>query len=217
MHQSGPVGILDSVHFLLAMEPSLNACLMKDRPSALPDTSSRKGKDLSSSNRSSRWTPPPPGWTKINVDGSFLQETGAAGLGVIARDSSGGVLFTAWRTIHRCADAAEAEAIACAEGLALAVRYSPGSIILESDCARLVKTLQEKEDRSEIGFIVADAKKQAQLLADWRVAQVKREGNSVAHELAQLARRVNVNTEVPLGAAPACVLPLIASDCNHLA
>jgi hypothetical protein len=68
------------------------------------------------------------------------------------------------------------------------VRYSPDSIILESDCARLVKTLQEKQDRSEIRFIMADAKKQAQLLADWRVAQVKREGNSVPHELAQLAR-----------------------------
>jgi hypothetical protein len=54
------------------------------------------------------------GLDKINVDGSFLQETSAAGLGVIARDSSGYILFTTWRTIHRCADAAEAEAIACA-------------------------------------------------------------------------------------------------------
>jgi hypothetical protein len=96
------------------------------------------------------------------------------------------------------------------------VRYSPGSIILESNCARLVKTLQEKEDRSEIGFIMVDAKKQAQLLVDWRASQVKREGNSVAHELAQLARRVNVNTEVRLGDVPVCVLPLIESDCNLL-
>jgi ribonuclease HI len=77
-------------------------------------------------------------------------------------------------------DAAEAEAKACVEGLTLAARLTPGSIILETDCARVAKALQEKEDRSELGFIVAEVKEQAQLLVGWRVAQVRREGNSVA-------------------------------------
>lgn len=104
----------------------------------------------------------------------------------------------------RCASAVEAEAIACAEGVDLAVRLAPGSIILETDCARMVKALQGKEERSGISFIVSQAKEQAQLLVNWRVAQVKRECNSVAHELAQLARRVNVSSEVRLGEVPAC-------------
>jgi hypothetical protein len=99
------------------------------------------------------------------------------------------------------------------EGLTLAARLTPGSIILETDCARVAKALQEKEDHSELGFIVAEVKEQAQLLVGWRVAQVRREGNSVAHELAQLARR-DVTSEIQVGDAPVCVKPLIENDCN---
>jgi hypothetical protein len=40
----------------------------------------------------------------------------------------------------------------------------PGSIILETDCARVAKALQEKEDRSELGFIVAEAKEKLSCL-----------------------------------------------------
>nr|CAB3470319.1 unnamed protein product [Digitaria exilis]CAB3481165.1 unnamed protein product [Digitaria exilis] len=32
---------------------------------------------------------PPAGWCKINVDGSFVESTGDAGVGVVARDSAG--------------------------------------------------------------------------------------------------------------------------------
>jgi hypothetical protein len=84
---------------------------------------------------------------------------------------------------------------------------------MEIDCARVAKALQEKEDHSELGFIVAAAKEQAQLLVEWRVAQVRREGNSVAHELAQLARR-DVTSEIQVGDAPVCVKPLIENDCS---
>jgi hypothetical protein len=45
--------------------------------------------------RKSKWEPPPAGWIKFNVDGSFVQQSGEAGVGVIARDSKGDVLLTA--------------------------------------------------------------------------------------------------------------------------
>jgi hypothetical protein len=40
--------------------------------------------------RKSKWEPPPAGWIKFNV-----QQSGEAGVGVIARDSKGDVLLTA--------------------------------------------------------------------------------------------------------------------------
>lgn len=79
--------------------------------------------------------------------------------------------------------AAEAEARACVEGLRLPTQWVQGPVILESDCARIVGALQKKEDRLEICFHVVEALEQAQLLSEWRVAQVKRECNSVANHL----------------------------------
>jgi hypothetical protein len=161
-HQSGPIRILESVKFLLAMESSLNdagvgtgqEALKKKQPAEVIQT----GKEHVVGDSVPLWSPPPSGWTKVNVDGSYVDETGAAGVGVVARDSMGMIIFTAWRSIQRCASAAEVEAQACVEGLKMAVRLAPGQVILETDCCRLVKALQGKEDRSEIGFFVAEVK-----------------------------------------------------------
>ena len=64
-------------------------------------------------------------------------------------------------------------------------------------------------------FIIAEAKEHAQLLGSWRIAKVKRECNSVAHELAQLARR-NVHSAVWRDQAPACVHDLLKNDYTPL-
>ena len=119
--------------------------------------------------------PPPTGWAKCNVDGSFVSQSGEAGVGVVIRDSEGQVILTAWRVIFRCQDAVEAEALACLEGLRLAAQWVQGSIILESDCTRVIQAMQQKEDRSALRFILEEAKDQAQVLVDWRITKVKRE------------------------------------------
>jgi len=41
------------------------------------------------------WLPPRMGWAKINVDGAFVEQTGEAGVGILARDHSGSVCFSA--------------------------------------------------------------------------------------------------------------------------
>jgi len=88
--------------------------------------------------RKTKWEPPPAGWVKLNVDGSFVQQSGESGVGVIARDNEGHVIFSAWRAIFNCQDAAEAEAWACLEGLRLAAQWIHEPVIVESDCARIV-------------------------------------------------------------------------------
>lgn len=82
--------------------------------------------------RMDRWEPPPEGWLKLNVDGSFVVQTGEAGVGVV----------TAWRVLYRCASADEAEAQACAEGLRLASQWCPGPIVVESDSARILTAME---------------------------------------------------------------------------
>jgi ribonuclease HI len=162
-----------------------------------------------------RWEPPPAGWFKVNVDGSFVDSTGDATIGAIAREHRGAVIFTAWCTLSWCASAAEAEAKACAEGLRLATQWARESVIIETDCARVAQALRSNVDRSEISFIIAEAREHAQLLVSWHVAQVKRECNVIAHELAHLARRSFVSS-VSLGQAPACVMAQVVSDCTSI-
>jgi len=163
--------------------------------------------------RKTKWEPPLAGWVKLNVDGSFVQQSGESGVGVIARDNEGHVIFSAWRSIFNCQDAAEAEAWACLEGLRLAAQWIHEPVIVESDCARIVQALQAEEDRSALSFILLEAKDHARMLPQWRIAKVKRECNSVANELAQLARR-NMHSAVWLGRALACVADIVKNDCN---
>ena len=55
------------------------------------------------------WVLPPAGWTKLNVDGSYVPATGAAGGGMVLRSDRGGIIFTACREIRTCDNALEAE------------------------------------------------------------------------------------------------------------
>lgn len=159
-HQSGPVGIHAGVQALLSMstlieqgevghvEPSSKG----KKPMHACKVGSEKVKERADSNGERRWKPPPPGWTKINVDGSYAPASETAGVGVVARNSLGEVVFTAWRVLIRCADAAEAEARACVEGFRLASQWASTPVIVESDCARIVEAMRRGVDRSDIGF-----------------------------------------------------------------
>lgn len=220
-HQSGPTGIYDGVQALLAMRSSLDqiekghdvgASRGKKGCEALTP-GRRRGKENAEQADRTRWKVPPAGWYKINVDGSFDLNNGKAGAGVVARTSTGEVVFTAWRALFRCSDAAEAEARACVEGIRLAAEWAPGRVIIETDCARIVQAMQHGEDKSDITFVMAEARELTQLLLEWKVALVRRDCNAVANELAQLARR-STHTAVWLGQAPACVLDLLNADCT---
>ena len=130
------------------------------------------------------------------------------------RNHKGEVLLIAWRVLHRCASADEAEGHACVDGLRLASQWCPGLTILEFDLARLVTALGDaREDRSELRWTILEAKEYLQLLSEWKIKKVKRDYNGVAHELAHLARQ-NVHSATWLRQAPACVVDLLKHDCN---
>jgi hypothetical protein len=77
----------------------------------------------------------------------------------------------------------------------------------------ILNAMPSKEDRSEASFIVVETREHAQLLHEWRMAQVKRECNSIAHDLVHLARR-SAQSVFWLVRAPACVTDQVNSECN---
>ncbi|KAF8696701.1 hypothetical protein HU200_036326 [Digitaria exilis] len=116
------MGIYDGVQALLAMRSSLELINEGGRENTRKkgavqqqELDNNRGKEKAMSSKKVRWELPPQDWCKVNVDGSFVESNGTAGVGVIARNSMGQVIFTAWRVLWICADAAEAEARACVE------------------------------------------------------------------------------------------------------
>ena len=126
------------------------------------------------------------------------------------------IQLTAWKYINRAGDAEEVEALACAEGLKLALDWCPTRVVLATDCVTLVPLLQKQGgSRSRLKFIVDEAKLAGEGLLEWIVIHTKRESNWVAHELAQLAKRTR-HSAVWRFAAPACVEQYIAQDCINI-
>jgi hypothetical protein len=81
----------------VALSISLAPCSQKKKPPDKP------------------WRPPPSGWVKVIMDGSYKVDDFSVGLGMILRDDSGHILFPACRSLLRCEDAPEAEIQACLE------------------------------------------------------------------------------------------------------
>ncbi|KAM0886716.1 hypothetical protein ACQ4PT_029504 [Festuca glaucescens] len=107
-----------------------------------------------------KWSKPPPGWIKLNVDGSWEIAEHRGGTGMVLRDEEGSIIFTACSYLKVCASPIEAEAIACREGLALALESSERPIIVESDCLELTSMIQaDGVNRSPIAAIVNEIKK----------------------------------------------------------
>jgi len=157
------------------------------------------------------WSAPQENWVKVNVDGA-LADSGAAGIGVIIRDSRGTVLLSAWKSLQNGASAEEIEALACREGLHLAAEWIKKPTILESDCSTVIDYLaRKKEQRASSLFTIQEALQEASKLPSVAFTYVGRVQNVIAHELAQLARRLD-HSAVWRGRYPVCVEILVAQD-----
>ena len=97
-HNTGNLRIADSVYFLLNYRESL----LQVRQQVQPEDEKGKRKVWTYSQTpcakpagKEHWEAPPNGWTKLNVDGSFIEQIGEAGVGLIIKNHQGEVLSTA--------------------------------------------------------------------------------------------------------------------------
>jgi ribonuclease HI len=154
------------------------------------------------------WRPPEDNWIKVNVDGAYLEQTGRAGV------RYGKVLLSAWMVVHGARSAEEVEAQACREGLMLAAEWTPKPTILESDCSTVIRYLENpKSQRTAYGFIIQEAVEASRKLPKVVFQHIGRESNVLAHELSQLAVRLN-HSAVWRDRVPVCVERHVAHDVN---
>lgn len=118
--------------------------------------------------------------------------------------------------ISNAAIADEVELLACQEGVRLVRQWANKPVILESECMTVIKLLQTPQaQRSPSTFIIKATCREASLLPLIEFRHIKREQNSVAHELPQLARRLS-HSAIWRDRFPNCVEHLIVKNCNNL-
>lgn len=136
---------------------------------------------------SDRWSPPPRGWLKFNVDAG-LRDAAMSGLGVIGRDEHGGVWAVAAKKRISDGPALLSEMMAIEEGLLLARSLGVKKVILESDCLLAIQALRGRQTyRNQMGVILQNIRCLAESFREVRWSHVKHSGNSVAHSLVALA------------------------------
>lgn len=90
------------------------------------------------------WTPPTGATVTVNVDASILKHQGAAGIGVVARDSSGNVLAWRQRKVDFIQCPEMAETLALVEGVELAVSAGWREVLVESDCQAIIRDVNSQ-------------------------------------------------------------------------
>jgi hypothetical protein len=91
------------------------------------------------------------------VDASFVKESNSTSWGAVIRDHLGQIGLSAWGFIRECDSAEIAEAIACLEDVKQTLNWVESDLIIESDCAAVIKKARSNErDRSHTSSITVD-------------------------------------------------------------
>ncbi|XP_021735667.1 uncharacterized protein LOC110702268 [Chenopodium quinoa] len=161
-----------------------------------------------------RWISLPQGVIKINSDASLAEE-GWVGMGVVARDNKGEVLFSACRRVKAWWPAEIAEGKALVMAIKLAKRQGFKDVILESDCEVLINRLSKAAlFFSDFDGVLEDIISLSRDFSSVGWFHVKRGGNYVAH---YLARIIPFGTEqMWINHCPTSIAPYVLSDTMSL-
>ncbi|KAM0859415.1 hypothetical protein ACQ4PT_047201 [Festuca glaucescens] len=160
-----------------------------------------------------QWVRPPRGRLKLNVDGSYVMQTGEGGVGMILRDEGGAVIFAAWRYMPVCTSAMEAELAACDEGMRLALCWANKPFELEMDCLNAVSWILEPEQSGSTLVHLVRSVQEAVAERNVDVRHIDGSQNAASHILAKLGRE-SKRTQLWLNSLPEEVEKTILMDCN---
>ena len=135
-----------------------------------------------------RWTPPPPGVFKVNVDGATLEDGRNSSVGAIIRDSCGAVIAACCKYLQGHYSVAEVEALAVEAGISLAHNMKISQVIIESYAESTISDISAKLVDGSLGHLYQGILAVLNSFSSWKIKHLKREYNKVAHELAHRAR-----------------------------
>lgn len=92
-----------------------------------------------------RWTPPPEGSLKLNVDGSYLPSNSHMGTGGVIRDRKGSFV-SRFSTFEGHGEILQSELLAVRNGLMLAWQAGYRKLICETDCLEVATLLNSNNN-----------------------------------------------------------------------
>lgn len=159
-----------------------------------------------------RWSPPPSGWTVLNVDGSFCVHDSTAGAGMVLRDGGGEIIFSSCRELRTCTSPLEAELEVCREGIHLALQWTTLPIVVEMDCLEATQLIRGGSiDRSANAMLIEEIKTSLRSGREFLIKHIRREQNNVSHYMANFGRREG-RTAIWLRSGPGDVLNLCKAN-----
>ena len=162
-----------------------------------------------------RWQAPQAGFVKVNFNGAVFGELNKSGVGVVIRDNNGAVLVSCSEKLTQAYKAEETETLAARKALMFAHELGFQRVILEGDALGLIQALKSQEQNlSPLGSLVEDVKLYSNHFQRVLYSHVKRNGNSVAHNLAKHAIRIP-NFQVWMD-VPSHIVSFLYSDVAHL-
>jgi ribonuclease HI len=157
-----------------------------------------------------KWTPPPEGTVWINVDAALFKPSNRMGVGVVIRNHNGVCLAACSELLSEVTSPELAEALAIRRALAFVREEGFDKIMLASDCLSVVRRINNSTlDRSFLGVVVQDIKKEATLLSSCSFLHVPRKLNESAHVL---ARRSELSGFARFSVAPDCIREILCND-----
>ncbi|CAN1179696.1 Putative ribonuclease H protein At1g65750 [Linum perenne] len=131
------------------------------------------------------WTKPPFGWVKLNIDGSYVEETDSMAIGGVIRDAEGNWV-TGYTNYLGRGSALQAELVALRDGLSLSWVLGFRKIQVESDCLDVVEIVAATDIQDHPQAVLGTAIKEL-LSRSWSctLSHVFREANKVADLLAR--------------------------------
>ena len=143
---------------------------------------------MSSGIKGTRWRPPQSGFVKVNFDGTVFDNSNSSGVGAIIRNHSGDVMASCVEKLNQAYKAEEIEALAALKALQFTYDLGFQNAILEGDLLGLIQALKaEDHNLSPWGLLVEDVKLVANSFVSLSYFHIKRNGNSVAHNLVKHA------------------------------
>ena len=120
---------------------------------------------------------------------AMFDESDEAGLGVVIRNSEGQVMVALFEKIIKPPSVMALELLAARKAAVLVSEISFQQSCFEGDSEVVVKSLcGSGMEKSIVGHILKDTLSYVSLLKNYSFSHVNRQGNAVAHALAQRAR-----------------------------
>ncbi|KAL8094911.1 hypothetical protein AgCh_036428 [Apium graveolens] len=155
-----------------------------------------------------KWVKPQQHTVKITVDAAIFEEIPATGMGLIARDHTGGLLWAKTKLVQELMHPSMAEAVAIKEALSWLKNLGWESVIIESDCLVAIQSIRSSiKMRSRFGRVIEECRKMVEDSNNTKLYFIKRSANRSAHELARMSHMY------PDRSFDRSSIPVMVNDC----